>query len=276
MTLNPSHPHLHPDWLLPQWPAPNRVKAVCTTRSGGRSKAPWNDLNLGNHVGDDPTDVARNREVLQHGIGARSVFMEQVHGSRMLAIDSTVDAAGAHDIPGHWVADGAVTQQTGVACTVMVADCLPVLLCDTQGLQVAIAHAGWRGLAGQGGSGILEEAVKCFWPLDPVPYTQNATKLIAWLGPCIGPKAFEVGEEVRIAFVSQNPQAAACFEPVGRNTWLADLPGLARLRLQVLGVVGIYGNDGSDGWCTVGNPSRFFSHRRDRISGRQAACIWLE
>ncbi len=259
----------HPDWLVPEWPAPARVKAVCTTRSGGVSKVPWNTLNLGTHVGDAAGDVARNRKVLQETIGAGAVFMEQVHGSRVLTADSAVVEAGGT------VADGATTQQPGVACTVMVADCLPVLLCDTQGLQVAAAHAGWRGLAGQGGWGILEEVIECFRPPAPVQYAQAATKIIAWLGPCIGPRAFEVGEEVRVAFVSQSPRAADCFQSLGQGKWLADLPGLARLRLQALGVTDIYGNDGSDAWCTVRNPSRFFSHRRDRISGRQAACIWL-
>ncbi|HPW83770.1 MAG TPA: laccase domain-containing protein, partial [Rhodoferax sp.] len=159
---------------------------------------------------------------------------------------------------------------------VMVADCLPVLLCDTQGRRVAAAHAGWRGLVGTDGKGILEASLEPFRPLAPVEYAQGATEIIAWLGPCIGPEAFEVGDEVRTVFVDVSPEADRCFRPLRQGKWLADLAGLARQRLQALGVTGIYGNDSTAAWCTVTNPSRFFSHRRDRVSGRQAACIWLE
>lgn len=256
------------DWLVPQWPAPARVRAVCTTRAGGTSVAPWNSLNLGTHVGDAAAAVQHNRAVLQSALGVRPVFMEQVHGTQMQSL-----------VPGMadgCVADAAVTRLPRLVCTVMVADCLPVLLCDTEGQQVAALHAGWRGLAGQGSVGVLDAGLRSFSALAPVKSGKKAIKIIAWLGPCIGPDAFEVGDEVRTAFVEHTPQAAACFRPLGDGKWLADLAGLARQRLRALGVTDIYGNDGSAPWCTVGNPLRFFSHRRDRVSGRQAACIWLE
>lgn len=267
---------LHPfpaDWLIPDWPVPANVHAVCTTRAGGVSGAPWNSCNLGNHVGDVAAHVQANRNFLQSTLGAKLVFLNQVHGQTMLElVPSTSLALQAHAPQ----ADGAYTQTGGLACSVMVADCLPVLLCDTQGRMVAAVHAGWRGLAGQGGVGVLEQIHKRFTSLAPVEYAQPAIKIIAWLGPCIGPTAFEVGDEVRAAFVESLPEAAACFTPAAQGKWWADLPGLARLRLAALGVTEVYGNDGSAPWCTVLNTSRFFSHRRDRVSGRQAACIWLD
>lgn len=259
---------MHSDWLIPQWPAPQNVRAVCTTRSGGVSLSPWDGLNLGTHVGDNIANVLRNRQQLQMAMGAQPVFMEQVHGREVLKLHAAM--------PDGQQADGALTRDAGVACTVMVADCLPVLFCDTSGLQVAAAHAGWRGLAGIGGVGILERTLASFSLLTTVEYARGATKVIAWLGPCIGPLAFEVGEEVRQEFVSSTPGAAACFKPLGGGKWLGNLPALARLRLLAAGVTEIFGNDGSVPWCTVSNPSRFFSHRRDRVSGRQAACIWLQ
>jgi YfiH family protein len=207
---------------------------------------------------------------LQAALGVRPVFLEQVHGTAMVELnDLTPDGTQA---------DGCFTHHTGVACTVMVADCLPSLLCTVDrglGTQVAAVHAGWRGLLGRGGVGVVEEVFKQFWPLVPVEYAQAATETIAWMGPCIGPAAFEVGDEVRDAFVVAQQQATLCFTPLGAGKWLANLPALARHRLQALGIHGVYGNDGSPPWCTVGNPLRFFSHRRDRVSGRQAACIWL-
>ena len=261
------------DWLVPDWPAPANVHAVCTTRAGGLSGAPWDSCNLGTHVGDVAAHVQSNRAVLQSTLAARAVFMDQVHGQTMLELlPSTPTASLVHPAV---QADGAFTQSRGLACTVMVADCLPVLLCDTQGRMVAAVHAGWRGLAGQGGVGVVEQIFKRFKALAPVEYAQPAIKIIAWLGPCIGPAAFEVGDEVRAAFVECMPSAAACFKPAAQGKWLADLPGLARQRLAALGITGVYGNDSSGPWCTVGNASRFFSHRRDRVSGRQAACIWL-
>ncbi|QTN29005.1 peptidoglycan editing factor PgeF [Rhodoferax sp. AJA081-3] len=265
MTRSPS---VGTDWIQPDWPAPAHVRALCTTRTGGVSAAPYDSLNLGSHVGDDTAHVAHNRGLLQEALGAKPVFLNQVHGTDMLAL--------AQDTPDGASADGAYTRKRGLACTIMVADCLPVLLCDVQGRQVAAVHAGWRGLAGVDGVGILENAYKSFKPLAPVVSNNSAIELIAWLGPCIGPDAFEVGADVVAAFAQTHAQAAACFKPLAGGKWLADLPALARQRLAALGITQVFGNDGSAPWCTVGQPLRFFSHRRDRISGRQAACIWLD
>lgn len=265
----PNHPSAppHTEWLTPDWSAPPNVRALCTTRAGGVSEGPYASMNLGNHVADDPQAVAHNRTRLDASMAARPVFLNQVHGTRMLDVDA--NSADGQD------ADGAFTRHSSVACTVMVADCLPVLLCDTGGTAVAAVHAGWRGLAGEGGQGVLEVIYKRFSALALVEPAQAATDLIAWLGPCIGPQAFEVGSEVRAAFVDHAAHAADCFTPLPGGKWLADLPGLARQRLQALGVARVYGNDSSAPWCTVANPSRFFSYRRDGVSGRLAACIWL-
>lgn len=251
---------LDPDWIVPDWPAPPGVRAVCTTRAGGVSAGPYASLNLGAHVGDAPGSVAANRERLAQAIGARPVFLRQVHGTDVSVLDDgTVDDTEA---------DAACTTHAGVACTVMVADCLPVLFTDMQGGRVAAAHAGWRGLA----AGVLARAVQSF--------DDNAGRhdqLMAWLGPCIGPQAFEVGDEVRAQFEAADARSARCFKPAGApGKWLADLPALARQHLQALGVRQVHGNDGSAGWCTVTNASRFFSYRRERVGGRLAALVWLE
>ncbi len=259
-------------WLVPDWPAPAGVQALFTTRSGGQSRPPYDGLNLGTHVGDDAADVQANRAVLQRALGVRPLFLAQVHGTQVQPL--------ALDTPDGTVADACLATQPGVACTIMVADCLPILLCDSTGTWVAAAHAGWRGLAGQGGVGVVESTLAAIYAsnkaLAPVDIAQAAPETIAWLGPCIGPTAFEVGDEVRQAFVDGMPEAAACFVPAGPGKWWANLQALARQRLQAAGVKAVYGNDGSTPWCTVGNPSRFFSHRRDRVSGRLAACIWLD
>lgn len=261
------------DWLVPDWPAPRHVRAVCTTRGGGASAGPYDSLNLGDHVGDAADAVAENRALLRLALGARPVFLEQVHGTAVATL-------GLHT-PNGQQADAALTTARGVACTIMVADCLPVLLTDRRGTVVAAAHAGWRGLAGVGGRGVLEATFETFWPLalanaSKFAIDSIANEVVAWLGPCIGPDAFEVGPEVKAAFEAHDPQAAALFRPHGAGKFLADLAGLARQRLGALGVTQVCGNDGSPAWCTVTNPSRFFSHRRDRVSGRFAACIWLD
>ena len=245
------------NWIAPAWPAPPQVHAVFTTRSGGVSLAPYQSMNLGSHVGDLAAHVQSNRQALQAALGVRPVFLDQVHGSQVLDLQP--------DSPDGLQADAAWCATPGLACTVMVADCLPVLLCSADGSAVSAAHAGWRGLLGQQGVGVLEQVAQ----RHPGPDT------LAWLGPCIGPSAFEVGAEVRQAFVAHDPQAVACFAPGAPGKWLADLPGLARQRLQALGISRIYGNDGSTPWCTVLNPSRFFSYRRDGVCGRMAASIWL-
>lgn len=259
---------LAPEWLIPDWPVPAQVRALCTTRQGGVSQGPYAGLNLGLHVADDAAHVAINRQRLAIGLGSRPVFLSQVHGTACVAIDTST--------PDGTEADACTTAQPGAVCTVMVADCLPVLFAASDGSRVAAAHAGWRGLLGQGGQGVLEETLESFRPLAQVNCAADAPEVIAWLGPCIGPSAFEVGDEVRAAFVEAHPDTAAFFAAHTAGKWWADLPGLARYRLHAAGVRHIFGNDGSTAWCTVNNPSRFFSHRRDRVSGRFAACIWLE
>ena len=256
------------DTIVPDWPAPPTVRALCTTRSGGVSAPPYDSLNLGDHVGDEAPAVARNRARLAQTLGVRPVFLQQVHGVEMLDLQ--------HATPDAQVADGASTRCADLACTVLVADCLPILLCDAQGQQVAALHAGWRGLAGTKGQGVVERIYATFRPPSRMGYGFVASDLIAWLGPCIGPQAFEVGPEVRAAFCAVLPQAQACFEPLGGGKYLDDLAGLARQRLQALGVQRIYGNDASPAWCTYGNSQRFFSYRRDGACGRMAACIWLQ
>jgi YfiH family protein len=263
---------MHTDWLIPDWPAPANVKAVVTTRSGGVSRPPFESLNLGDHVGDVLTDVQANRARLAQACGAHAVFLKQVHGAQVLTLDATTPD-GSH-------ADACLTTQRQLACTIMVADCLPVLLTTADGTAVAAAHAGWRGLAGDanhGYEGVLESVFAAF-----SVRAQAATKIIAWLGPCIGPSAFEVGSEVKAAFDAGQPGASRFFVPAASGKYLADLAGLARQRLQVLGVAQVYGNDGSHQWCTVLNPDKYFSHRRDAgasgngfgTTGRMAACIW--
>ena len=255
-------------WLVPDWPAPPNVRAVCTTRQGGVSRGRYESLNLGDHVGDLADDVAENRHRLGQAIGAHPVFLQQVHGIGVAAIDEAESAGVVRD---GTAADACTATAVGPACTIMVADCLPVLFTDGSGQRVAAAHAGWRGLAG----GVLEATARCFTPEPEAGPPHGASKVIAWLGPCIGPKAFEVGPEVKAAFEAHAPEAASCFQPAtAAGKWLADLPALARQRLRAAGVEAVYGNDGSDGWCTVSNPSRFFSHRRDGISGRFAALVW--
>ena len=257
----------HPDWITPQWPAPPHVHSVCSTRAGGVSGAPFDSFNLGDHVGDVPDDVAANRARFEQALGARPVFLSQVHGFDVLALKANT--------PNGCVADACLTDQTGVVCTLMVADCLPVLLTTRHGHWVAAVHVGWRGLAGPGGMGIIEQTLRQIMAVTPVKPACVATEIIAWLGPCIGPKAFEVGEDVRSKLTVHSRLTHDRFKPLSENKWLADLSGLVRLRLQSMGITQIFGNDATAAWCTASNPSRFFSHRRDGISGRFAVGIWL-
>ena len=240
----------HPEWIIPDWPAPKRVRAFVTTRSGGVSAGAYASLNLGARVGDDPGHVARNRTILRNCLPAEPAWLKQVHGT------AVVDAARA---PAEAEADGAVTREEQVVCAVLTADCLPVLFCDRGGSAVGIAHAGWRGLA----AGILENTVRAMY----VP----ADRLIAYIGPGIGAQAYEVGEDVREAFVRANPGAAAAFSAKQNGKFLADLYLLARSRLAAAGVAEIRGG----GFCTA-TEQRFFSFRRDGITGRMASLIWLE
>ncbi|MDR2991366.1 MAG: peptidoglycan editing factor PgeF [Burkholderiaceae bacterium] len=250
------------DWLISDWPAPPGVQAVFTARGtapdDGASRGPWAHFNLGAHVGDDALAVTRNRVQLAAQISARAVFLDQVHGIDVARLD-----AGTRD---GLRADAAATDAAGIACTVLVADCLPVLLADAAGRRVAAVHCGWRGLAG----GVLNNALAAFADLRGETF--------AWLGPCIGPDCFEVGPEVRAAFIAHDAGAMACFAPQPNGKFLADLPALARRRLAMAGVTRVFGNDSGARWCTVQNAARYFSYRRDQkplgATGRMAACIW--
>jgi YfiH family protein len=240
----------HPEWIVPDWPAPRRVRALVTTRSGGVSTGPYASLNLGAGVGDDPEHVARNRSILGRCLPAEPVWLRQVHSA------TVVDAARA---AAETEADGAATREEDVVCAVLTADCLPVLLCDREGGTVGVAHAGWRGLA----RGILESTIRAM----RVP----PNRLLAYIGPGIGAQAYEVGEDVRDAFVRTSPGAAAAFSAKQNGKFFADLYFLARSRLAAAGVTEVCGG----GFCTSGE-KRFFSFRRDGITGRMASLIWLE
>ena len=237
-------------FLMPDWPAPANVKALQTTRHGGISQGVYASLNLGDHVKDQPQHVAHNRQLLSAYVPSEPVWLNQVHGVRV------IDAATAGCIE---QADASFTTRKHVVCVTMTADCLPILLCDQAGSVVAAVHAGWRSLC----DGVIEATVQAM----PVAGSQ----LMAWLGPAIGPQAFEVGTEVRAQFIAHDAQAAFAFKPHG-DKWLGDLYALARQRLNALGIVQIYGG----GHCTFNEPDTFFSFRRDGATGRMASMIWLE
>lgn len=279
------------DWIVPEWDAPPPVRALFTSRSGGVSVAPFDSFNLGDHVCDEPAAVAHNRAQLAQAVGQRPVFLQQVHGTAVVGLQPATSRPdglpGAHT-PDGTVGDACLSTLRGVACTIMVADCLPVLFAHASGTVVAAAHAGWRGLAGAGapvaGQGVLETTmaalVAAVQLADPAATPASvAQHTMVWLGPCIGPEAFEVGPEVREAFVAQQPAAHRAFVPVGGGKFLANLQALARGRLAAMGIARVAGNDGTAAWCTFTQPSRFFSHRRDAArlgsTGRMAACIWL-
>ena len=247
--------------VIPDWPAPANVRALQTTRAGGVSVGAYAALNLGDHVGDDPAAVARNRALLRATLPADPVWLKQVHGNSVADADHAIGVAEA---------DAALARKPGKVCAVMTADCLPLLLCDEAGTVVAAAHAGWRGLAG----GVVEATVKA---MNVAP-----ERLLVWLGPAIGPQAFEVGEEVRQAFMAHDPSAAKAFvprfpitphpSPLTAPKWLADIYLLARQRLATLGVERVYGG----GQCTYTDAERFYSYRRDQATGRMASLIWLD
>ncbi len=238
------------DWIVPDWPAPANVRALITTRSSDGSTGPFASMNFGQHIDADLQSMRANRTSLRDLLPAEPKWLLQVHGAQVVDADQLQQPVEA---------DAAVARNPGSVCTVLVADCLPVLLTDRTGSVVAAAHAGWRGLA----AGVLENTVRA---MGAAP-----DKLLAYLGPGIGPSAFEVGDDVRDAFLVRSADAATAFVAHKSGKWLADLFALARQRLRASGVTQIYGG----GLCTYSDPRRFFSYRRDKITGRMAALIWL-
>lgn len=239
----------HPDWIVPDWPAPANVKSLITTRADGASSGPFASFNLGLRTGDDPQAVAENRARLRGLLPQDPRWLRQVHGAGVVDADMAADAPEA---------DASVARHVGTVCAVMVADCVPVLFTDRAGTRVAIAHAGWRGLT----AGVIENTVR---RLDLAP-----GELLAYLGPGIGPRAFEVGADVRDAFLERDARATAAFKPHAASKWLADLFLLVRQHLQNTGIDRIYGG----GLCTYSDAARFYSYRRDKVTGRMAALIW--
>lgn len=241
------------DFITPNWPAPANVKALQTTRVGGVSHAPYTSLNLGAHVGDDAIAVAQNRQLLSPYLPSEPVWVNQVHGVEV------IDAAQSTCLQN---ADASFATKSKVVCVTMTADCLPVLLCDAAGTVVAAVHAGWRGLC----DGAIEAAVNKM----AVP----PSNILAWLGPAIGPNAFEVGSDVREQFMQHDHQAEQAFKPYG-DKWLCDMYLIAKQRLNQLGVTQIYGASVNEDFCTYTDEARFFSFRRDNVTGRMASLIWL-
>ncbi|REG83002.1 peptidoglycan editing factor PgeF [Marinomonas pollencensis] len=239
-------------YVAASWPAPNNVKAFTSMRHGGVSQGEYGSLNLGAHVGDSDAAVQRNRQIFSSSVGMPEslVWLNQVHGTHVAVLPSSQTIAAA---------DSAVTRQQNQVCAVLTADCLPVFFCNKQGTQVAVAHAGWRSLC----FGVLEETLKHFDPSDDV---------LVWLGPAIGPAAFEVGGEVREAFMAQQAEAAEAFVAKGSGKWLGNLYLLAKQRLAAQGVTEVYGGD----FCTYQNEADFFSYRRSGKTGRMASVIWFE
>ncbi len=240
--------------MIPDWPAPETVRSLCTSRIGGCSGQPFDSMNIGNRVGDLPEHVAQNRRLLLEACGGADTlqWLWQVHGDRCIPAEP-----GSDEEP---EADASYAMQPGIACAIATADCLPVLFCDRAGSWVAAAHAGWRGLA----DGVLESTLQ--------RYPGPRSEVLAWLGPCIGPRRFEVGIEVRDAFCAAQPQAEAAFRPAdSRDHWLADLPELARQRLQRAGVSQVFGGR----WCTHEDAAHYYSFRRDERTGRFASVVWL-
>ena len=240
-----------------QWPAPANVGALCTTREGGISQPPWDSLNLGCHVGDNPEHVQKNRLRLAHQAGLKANrigWLNQVHGTE----GAELTPGNVQTIPD---ADASFTRHPGIACAILTADCLPVILADQAGTVVGAAHAGWRSLCG----GVLENLVAAM-AVDP-------SELVAWLGPAIGPQKFEVGPEVREAFVANNPESGEALTSEGAREghYLADIYHLASIRLAAAGVMNVHGG----GFCTVSDKARFYSYRRDGQTGRMATLVWL-
>ena len=239
------------DWIIPEWPAPHCVKALITTRAGGFSQGHYAGFNLGNHVGDEVLAVRQNREFLCKYLPAEPKWLKQVHGAKV---------ANADTLPAPVEADASVARKANTLCAILSADCLPLLLCDANGSVVAAAHCGWRGIA----AGVIEKTVSAMRIAPDI--------LLAYLGPAIGPKAYEVGADVHEAFLRGDAGAQQAFVAHSPGKWLADLYLLARQRLNRLGVKIIHGGN----FCTYTEANRFFSHRRDGNTGRMASLIWLE
>ncbi len=247
----------HPDWLRPDWDVPG-VGALMTTRRGGVSEGPFAGMNIRAGLGDDPAAVAHNQALLAASIGAKPVYLDQVHGHGVVRLTPS-------HVGGLPQADASVCTDPGLACTVQVADCLPVLFAAPGARGVAGAHAGWRGLS----AGVLEATLESLCEAAVCA----PAEVQVWLGPCIGPRRFEVGADVLRAFgTDASDETAALFRPHAPGKWMADLAGLARQRLRAAGVTQLSGGD----WCTVEDASRFFSFRRDGVTGRMVAAIWLE
>lgn len=238
--------------ILPDWPAPDVIRAASSTRLGGLSKPPFDSLNLGNHVGDDPELVAANRRRLaaRLGLPAEPYWLEQVHGNAVAVIED-----GIVSMP---VADAACTRLSDRPLVVMTADCLPMLFCSRDGQEIGVAHGGWRGLA----AGVI--------PALLAHFVSPPADILAWLGPAIGPERFEVGAEVREIFVAQDLKYASAFVAAGEQKYLADIFAIARHQLASAGIIHVHGGDA----CTVSSPERFFSYRRDGRTGRMASLIW--
>ncbi|MBA3696136.1 MAG: peptidoglycan editing factor PgeF [Methylotenera sp.] len=241
------------NFITPNWPAPANVKALQTIRTGGVSKPPYETLNFGEHVKDNPLSVAHNRQLLSPYLPSEPVWMNQIHSTQV------IDAAKSGCLKN---ADGAFTTEANVVCVTMTADCLPVLLCDKTGTVVAAVHAGWRGLC----DGVIEAAIAKM-PAKP-------EDILAWLGPAIGPNAFEVSDDVREQFMHEDEQATAAFKPHS-DKWLCDIYTIAKQRLISVGVKAIYGSSVNEEFCTYTDKTRFFSFRRDNTTGRMASLIWL-
>jgi YfiH family protein len=241
------------EWLLPDWDVSPRVRAFVTTRAGGASAGEYGSMNLGSGSGDDPGNVARNRLIVREHLPSLPRWMKQVHGTAVADLDPTGDA----EVP---VADAAVASTPGRVGVVLTADCMPLFLADEAGTRVAVAHAGWRGMA----AGVIENTVRA---MDIAP-----RKLRAWMGPTIGPAAFEVGPEVREAFLKEDAQSDGAFRSHKPGKYMADLYALARRRLARAGVERVHGG----GFCTYTEAQRFFSYRRVQASGRMGAFIWIE
>ncbi len=238
--------------LIPDWPAPKHIKAFSTTRLNGFSQSPYDSFNLAYSVGDDIENVSLNREHLKKILNLPSdpLWLSQIHSTVIYKVDQETMPKNA---------DGSFTTNQNKVCVVMTADCLPILLCDVSGTQIAAVHAGWRGLA----DGVVESALNCF--------NHSQEKIIAWIGPAIGPKYYEVGDDVRNKFLEINSDFNKAFQTHNQAKWLADMNLLARMRLQKAGVSAIF----SENLCTFSDAERFYSYRRDGITGRMASLIWI-